>query len=105
MELEPTAPTSKGIAKVNAAQILSKSHCSSLRSTHSYAPGYAIPFVQDRGLVELDAVEQEIGRFLTHVSILAFADDVKSFCLKEYNSLKLITLIQCIVINALILES
>jgi hypothetical protein len=42
MEFEPTAPTSKGIAKVNAAQILSKAHCSSLRSTHHYTPGYAL---------------------------------------------------------------
>ena len=85
MELEPTAPTSKGIAKVNAAQILSKAHCSSLRSTHSYAPGYAIPFVKDRGLIDPDPSEQEIGRSLTHVSILAFADTAKAYCLKEYN--------------------
>jgi hypothetical protein len=85
MELEPTVPTNKGIAKINAAQILSKAHCSSLRSTHSYAPGYAIPFVKDRGLVELEAAELEIGRSLTHVSILAFADTAKSYCLKEFH--------------------
>ena len=84
MELEPTAITNKGIAKVNAAQILSKAHCTSLRSTHSYTPGYAIPFVKDRGLVELDAAEHELGRSLTHVSILAFADAAKSYCLKEF---------------------
>ena len=84
VEIEPTAPTSKGIAKVNAAQILSKAYCSSLRSTHSYTPGYAIPFVKDRGIVEPDAAEQEIGRSLTHVSILAFADIAKAHSLKEH---------------------
>ena len=85
MEFEPTAPTSKGIAKVNAAQILSKAHCSSLRSTHHYTPGYAIPYVKDRGMVELDIAETEIGRSLTFVSILAFADTAKANCLKELN--------------------
>ena len=86
MELQPTVPTDKGIAKVNAAQILSKAHCSSLRSTHTYPPGYAIPFVKDSGLVEVDIAVQEviIGKSHTHVSILAFGESFKSSPLKEF---------------------
>ena len=86
MELQPTVPTNKGIAKVNAAQILSKAHCSSLRSTHTYGPGYAIPFVKDSGLVDVDIAGQEtiIGSSLTHVSILTFGESSKSSPLKEF---------------------
>ena len=83
--LQPTSFSSKGIAKVNAAQVLSKTHCSSLRSTHTYAPGYSIPYVKDHGKVDAGDVEQVLGATLTHVSILSFADAAKSSTLKEYD--------------------
>jgi hypothetical protein len=83
--LQPTSFSDKGIARVNAAQIFSKSHCSSLSSTHTYAPGYAIPYVKDKGKILAGDVELELGTTLTHISILSFADCAKTSSLKEWD--------------------
>ena len=82
--LQPTSFSGKGIAKVNAAQIFSKAHCSSLCSTHTYHPGYAVPYVKDKGKIVAGEVEQVLGTTLTHLSILTFADYAKSASLKEW---------------------
>ena len=83
--IQPTSYSNKGIAKVNAAQIFSKSHCSGLSSTHTYAPGYSIPYVKDHGKVVSGEAEQVLGTSLTHISILIFGDAAKSATLKEYD--------------------
>ena len=83
--IQPTSHSNKGIAKVNAAQIFSKTHCSGLGSTHTYAPGYAIPYVKDHGKVDAGETEQVLGTTLTHVSILTFADSARASSLKEYD--------------------
>jgi hypothetical protein len=81
--LQPTSFSGKGIAKVNAAQIFSKAHCSSLSSTHTYHPGYAVPYVKDKGKIVAGEDELVLGTTLTHISILSFADNAKSASLKE----------------------
>lgn len=76
--LQPTSHSNKGIvAQINAAQILSKAHCSSLHSTHTYPPGYSIPYVKDTGKVHLGETEQILGSTHTYISLLIFADSAK----------------------------
>ena len=82
--LQPTSHSNKGIvAQVNAAQILSKAHCSALQSTHTYPPGYLVPYVMDTG-GDLQFDEEEIlGKSHTFLSILKFADGAKDSKLYE----------------------
>ena len=82
--LQPSSHSNKGIvAQVNAAQILSKAHCSSLHSTHTYPPGYSVPYVKDTGADLKGAAEPILGRTHTFLSILIFADEAKNSKLWE----------------------
>ena len=82
--LQPTTHSSKGIvAQVNAAQILSKAHCSALHSTHTFPPGYRVPYVKVTGRKAPDGQEQILGYSLTHISLLIFADSAKDSKLLE----------------------
>jgi hypothetical protein len=82
--LQPTSHSCKGIvAQINAAQILSKSHCSALHSTHTFPPGYRVPYVKVTGKVPLAGHEQVLGYSLTHISLLTFADSAKDSKLVE----------------------
>ena len=82
--LQPTSHSHKGIvAQVNAAQILSKAHCSALHSTHTFPSGYRIPFVKVTGRVPRAGDEQILGHSLTYISILIFADSAKDIKLRE----------------------
>ena len=82
--LQPTAHSSKGIvAQINAAQILSKAHCSALHSTFTYPPGYAVPYVMDTGQILLGDEETILGTSHTYLSILKFADTAKDCKLYE----------------------
>jgi hypothetical protein len=82
--LQPSSHSNKGIvAQVNAAQILSKAHCSSLHSTHTYPPGYSVPYVKDTGVDLKGTAEPILGRSHTFLSILVFADIAKSSKLWE----------------------
>ena len=82
--LQPTAHSSKGIvAQINAAQILSKAHCSALHSTYTYPPGYSVPYVMDTGQILLGDEETILGTSHTYLSILKFADTAKDCKLYE----------------------
>ena len=82
--LQPTAHSSKGIvAQINAAQILSKAHCSALHSTYTYPPGYSVPYVMDTGRILLGDEEAILGTSHTYLSILKFADTAKDCKLYE----------------------
>lgn len=82
--LQPTSHSNKGIvAQVNAAQILSKAHCSSLQATHTYPPGYSVPYVKDSGEDLKGEAEPILGCSHTFLSILVFADVAKSSKLWE----------------------
>ena len=82
--LQPTSHSCKGIvAQINAAQILSKAHCSALHSTHTFPPGYRVPYVKVTGRALLAEQEQILGYSLTHISLLTFADSAKDSKLVE----------------------
>ena len=82
--LQPTSHSNKGIvAQVNAAQILSKAHCSSLQATHTYPPGYSVPYVKESGKDLKGEAEPILGNSHTFLSILVFADMAKSSKLWE----------------------
>ena len=82
--LQPTTHSGKGIvAQTNAAQILSKAHCSALHSTHTFPPGYRVPYVKVTGRRTPDGQEQILGYSLTHISLLIFADSAKDSKLLE----------------------
>ena len=82
--LQPTSHSCNGIvAQINAAQVLSKAHCSALHSTHTFSPGYRIPYVKDTGKVPLLGDERILGHSLTHISLLIFADTAKDSKLRE----------------------
>ena len=80
LALQPTSHSYKGIvAQINAAQILSKAHCTALLSTHTFPPGYAVPYVK----MTPGGKEQVLGYSHTHISILTFADNAKDSKLRE----------------------
>ena len=82
--LQPTSHSCNGIvAQINAAQVLSKAHCSALHSTHTFSPGYRVPYVKVTGKVPLPGDERILGHSLTHISLLIFADTAKDSKLRE----------------------
>jgi hypothetical protein len=82
--LQPTAHSSQGIvAQVNAAQILSKAHCSALNATYTYPPGYLTPYVKDTGGHLHENDEPILGSTHAYLVILKFADTAKDSKLYE----------------------